>query len=97
MTHDEETVERVAKAMWDSRNISPIEDANSPSLVEIYKGLARAALSAMPAPTVQEAAKVLLGSGFSSPIIEALDPYRNDVEIHEDVRTALRDLAEGDE
>lgn len=61
-THDAETVERVAAVMWESRNGTNFEDASNTALVTIYRDLARAALSAMPAQevTVQEAAKVLL-------------------------------------
>ena len=57
---DAETVERVARAMWESRNVSKWADAENTALINIYRNLARAAIAAMPSPTVQKAAKVLL-------------------------------------
>jgi hypothetical protein len=46
--------------------------------------------------TVQEAAKVLLGDDFNSPLLEALDAYNNDYDVGQDLLNALRAIA-GDE
>lgn len=49
-------------------------------------------LAALEPVTVQEAAQVLLGDDFTSPMLEALDPYNNDADVWNDVKAALAEL-----
>jgi len=44
---------------------------------------------------VQEAAQVLLGDDFTSPLLEVLDAYNNDYQVGQDVLKALRAIAGG--
>ena len=43
----------------------------------------------------QEAARVLLGDDYTSPLIEVLDAYNNDYDVAQDVLKALRAIAGG--
>lgn len=79
MTHDQETVERVAMAMWNEdapqrMHLEP--EAIDSDLARKYWRLARAAISAMPPRevSVQEAAKVLLDH-LPNPIFDLLKPH----------------------
>jgi len=45
--------------------------------------------------TVQEAARVLLGDDYTSPLLEVLDAYNNDYDVGQDVLKALRAIAGG--
>jgi len=44
--------------------------------------------------TVQEAARVLLGDDYNSPMLEMLDKYNNDYDVGQDVLKALTQLKE---
>jgi hypothetical protein len=43
--------------------------------------------------TVQDAARVLLGDEYTSPLLEVLDAYNNDYDVGQDVLKALRAIA----
>jgi len=45
--------------------------------------------------TVHEAAKVLLGDEYTSPLLDVLDAYNNDHEVGQDVLKSLRAIAGG--
>jgi len=45
--------------------------------------------------TVQDAAKVLLGDDYTSPLLEVLDAYNNDYDVGQDELKALRAIAGG--
>jgi len=62
-------------------------------IVHIYAGKVQA-VSVEPV-TVQQAAKVLLGDDFTSPLLEVLDAYNNDYDVGQDVLKALRAIAGG--
>ena len=92
---DAETVERVARAIFvkdfPSGSVKGRWDEVSEPMRDDYRTCARAAIAAMPSPTVQEAAKVLLDALGPS---DAIDAYIVDLFYDGAPMTALRAIIE---
>jgi hypothetical protein len=88
--------EAVDKIRW-KYNTAETDDNGTVSLVWACEEVRALITADTPAAkvtvTVQEAARVLLGDDYDSPMLETLDAYNNDYDVGQDVLKALRAIA----
>jgi len=68
-------VERVAEAMWNSRNVSKWSEAENTDLIAIYRSLARAAIAAMPRLRVKSLEWIEAPGHIDGDLIDTLGLY----------------------